>query len=365
MHYIRNLDGVRGLAITLVMVFHYNYILEFGWVGVQLFFVLSGFLITSILLKNKEQSAGSYFGGFYWRRSLRIFPIYYFYLLVIFASYLLLHTPLDFVAKAPWLFTYTYNLYPLVGGFSFDIFFTHLWSLCIEEQFYLLWPLVIFFFSKRQLKTVLILFIFCVPIIRFFFGQYLINIGTPHDFVGQIIYRFTFSQWDSFAFGAAIPVFTLRERIKNPQKYLSLGLLLLLVVGIINLISLRAQNVPVQISSLGFSIGIIENYQHIWSYSLLGIVAMLLILASLQSNKILDSLLGNPVSVFIGKISYGLYVYHWVIWMTFNKFVHDLSPTIQVFCFIAFLFICVGVSYLSYLFIERPLLAMKDRTKRN
>src|SRR5689334_13554869 len=90
--HIKALDGVRGIAILLVILFHYGY-LGCGWIGVQLFFVLSGFLITSILIKDKGQSLKQYLKRFYWRRSLRIFPLYYLYLFVMLAAFLLFRIP--------------------------------------------------------------------------------------------------------------------------------------------------------------------------------------------------------------------------------------------------------------------------------
>ncbi len=360
MQYVRNLDGVRGLAIALVILFHYNFALEFGWVGVQLFFVLSGFLITTILLKSKDYSASTYFGGFYWRRSLRIFPIYYLYLLVIGALYILIKNPLDYAGKAPWLFSYTYNLYPLFRGFSFDIFFTHLWSLCIEEQFYILWPLIIFFLSLKQLRWVLILFLLGAPIVRFYMAGYLAGINTPEEFVGQIIYRFTFSQWDGFAYGALIPVFELQEKIKRPSRSFSLSMLGLMLIGIINFFSMSSQGVPIKISSFGYTIGVIQNYQHVWSYSLFGIVAMFFILTCLKPGPGLSSIVGNSFLVFLGRISYGLYVYHWVIWMIFNKFIEHSSITVKLLCFFPFVIVCIGMAYLSYILIEKPILSQKD-----
>jgi len=108
--YIKALDGLRAVAIILVMMFHYG-IIGFGWLGVQIFFVLSGFLITGILLKlkNEETFFGKKIKRFYARRSLRIFPVYYLYLLVFLLCFIVFAVPADFGYKAPYLFTYTYN----------------------------------------------------------------------------------------------------------------------------------------------------------------------------------------------------------------------------------------------------------------
>src|ERR1700755_2707069 len=108
--YIKSLDGVRAIAIILVMSFHAE-ITHFGWFGVQLFFVLSGFLITGILWKEKQNVAplSFKFKKFWVRRSLRIFPLYFGYLLFISLCYLFFHFPSYYSNYAPYLFTYTFN----------------------------------------------------------------------------------------------------------------------------------------------------------------------------------------------------------------------------------------------------------------
>ena len=124
MKYIKALDGLRALAILLVMLFHFYFLLEVGWIGVQLFFVLSGYLITSILLNSKTDQLGDYLKRFYWRRSLRIFPLYYLYLIAIAVLYLAVHIPADFTNKIPYLVFYNYNHYPVFETLSHDVAFT-------------------------------------------------------------------------------------------------------------------------------------------------------------------------------------------------------------------------------------------------
>lgn len=363
MNYVKNLDGIRGFAIVLVMFFHYDYLIEAGWVGVQLFFVLSGFLITTILMHDREnQPLGHYLKGFYWRRTLRIFPIYYLYLLIVALVYAKFHTPEDFKQTAPFLFTYTYNLFPLVYEFSFDIFFTHFWSLSIEEQFYLFWPIIVYFLSTRQLRVLLVVMILVAPVIRFWLANYLLDEGISKDFTEQIVYRFTFSQWDAFAFGAAIPVFKLQASTFNPYKLLMAGMAMFIGFGIFNYRMLLAEGENVGLTSFGFPLGVLNNYQHVWSYSLLSLVCMgfILICVKYSHNIVVKTVFGNPFMVFLGRISYGLYVYHWVIWMAFGRF---LKPyfAFPLLGFVCYSVICIGVAYLSFILIEKPLLSFKNK----
>jgi peptidoglycan/LPS O-acetylase OafA/YrhL len=177
--HIPALDGLRGVAILLVMVNHVllcqprylsaSFSLSAAWqafaeniclsagYGVQLFFVLSGFLITGILLDSKGSK--SYFLSFYGRRTLRIFPVYYGTLLVFTLLYWAWGSDFSlFLRRLPWLLTYTDNILMTIQAdwvFIFDGHsLGHFWSLAVEEQFYLVWPWVVLCCSARQLKWI-------------------------------------------------------------------------------------------------------------------------------------------------------------------------------------------------------------------
>lgn len=189
LHRITALDGLRGIAILAVLEFHfaegltglsraelaiYNFI-RTGWLGVDLFFVLSGFLITGILTDARHTPR--YFQNFYWRRAVRIFPPYYAFLLAYGVFYpLARHRPLD----APWWhWTYLTNvavaLHLPVGTTP------HFWSLAVEEQFYLLWPLLIYLLPRRAAMRVCLGCIVGAPAIRIML--LLAGIGNPAAYV--------------------------------------------------------------------------------------------------------------------------------------------------------------------------------------
>ena len=156
------LDGLRAVAVVSVMLFHLD-AFALGWAGVPLFFVLSGYLITSILLTHREQSLGSYLGDFYWRRTMRIFPLYYAYLAVNAVACLAKALPL---VGYGWFLTYLANY--LIGvdyGRPGDGWVDHLWSLAVEEQFYLIWPAVVFFLAG-SLRGITIVLILAAPVVR-------------------------------------------------------------------------------------------------------------------------------------------------------------------------------------------------------
>ena len=164
------LDGLRGIAILMVMAYHYSGVfparswLRFpasqGWAGVDLFFVLSGFLITGILYDSKGQQ--NFFRNFYARRFLRIFPLYYGFLFALLLALILLRvtSPETFYLHPdrvtlwraqPWLWAYLTNMWPYHHSLTFV---KHFWTLAIEEQFYVIWPLIIFRFPLRNLLRI-------------------------------------------------------------------------------------------------------------------------------------------------------------------------------------------------------------------
>src|SRR5215470_6104122 len=170
--HLPGLDGVRGLAILLVLAVHFvgnatpvtwgerlavklgNY----GVLGVDLFFVLSGFLITGLLLDSKGDP--HYFRNFYARRTLRIFPLYYFVLALLFIVIPAAVTIPPALEEArrhqAWLWTYTTNFFIAAKASWALSYVSHFWSLAIEEHFYLLWPLVVFSFRRQTLERICI-----------------------------------------------------------------------------------------------------------------------------------------------------------------------------------------------------------------
>ena len=163
---IPGLDGLRAIAFLLVFALHTDY-LQIGWIGVQFFFVLSGFLITGILLDMKKSlPPREYFFKFYGRRFLRIFPLYYFYLLLmsgvalwlISISYRANYMQL-FLDQVWYAVYYVYDFFFATVFFEHSLFLDHFWSLSVEEQFYIFWPLLILLIPEKWTKP---LFISCI-----------------------------------------------------------------------------------------------------------------------------------------------------------------------------------------------------------
>lgn len=363
---IPGVDGLRAIAILLVFAFHTGYI-EVGWVGVQLFFVLSGFLITGILLKMKESlPAGQYFGKFYGRRFLRIFPLYYFYLaLMAVIAYKLIAANfrvgyMQIYLNQMWAaVSYVYDIFYRVTGFQQSNFLDHFWSLSVEEQFYIFWPLLILLIPNKHLKTLFIAFIVLGSASRLVL--YLLYVSGSKFWVFRepfalVIYSWPLSHLDAFGLGAYISRFS----IPHPKRQLVLGALLVPLIGFVTTFLARGNFGLV--TALGYQMPLGEGYKSVWADTLLNYFFAVLIYCVVYE-KIFTKFLEMPVLSYLGKISYGMYVYHFpLIWFTnvFIKFKVDGDVPFWEKTLLALL-ATILVSTLSYFFLEKPLLSLKDR----
>ncbi len=365
--YVRSLDGIRAIAVILVMLFHYR-IYDFGsagvgvgWIGVQLFFVLSGFLITRILLEDKHTDFKFYLKRFYWRRSLRIFPLYFGYLAAISLLFFATRQPSFLGDMLPFLYTYTFNFTRLFPDWQHSPLYTHLWSLSVEEQFYLFWPFLIYMCSQKQLKVAIIIILIGCFIFRFGFGYYLLHYSNLHtEAAGEALYWFTLSHLDAFAIGGAIPVFRLHEKIPKPGKWLIGSVVVLAMACGLNAWALSGHQPNFDFSSLGLPIGGMGYKQYVWSYTLLNTFFALLVLY-LLTRKNSKGFLTHPIMVSIGRVSYGIYLFHWAILAAFSVLVEKLPFIVpSIILFVTYFLIVYGVALLSFNYYEKIFLKLKD-----
>jgi peptidoglycan/LPS O-acetylase OafA/YrhL len=286
---IPQLDAVRGIAVLLVLLhntdvypsLHLGLIAGNGWMGVDLFFVLSGFLITGILLDTKQTER--YFQNFYARRCLRIWPLYYSALLFMFVIVPLLrpseaHTIFG-ARSSPWwaypLFLQNF-LIPVPTSAAGLLGVT--WSLAVEEQFYLVWPLVVRFCTEAQLRRIAIAVICLSPALRFYLSLHQVN-----------IYSNTFCRLDGLMAGALLAV-VIRSADFHPSKFVTRAWILFLV------------SVPL---ALG-----IEIFHARWiGFSAVAAASVSFVyLALFSTQKWLQRILTNRSLVYTGTISYGIYI---------------------------------------------------------
>ena len=347
--HVKALDGIRGLAVLLVVLFHFGFA-PTGWIGVQIFFVLSGFLITSILLNTKDLSLVSYLGRFYWRRSLRIFPLYFAVLFIAALTYGIWSEPPGFLDSLPYLATYTAN-FGRMRETDIGWPLTHLWSLAVEEQFYLVWPIFIYLTPYRYLRVAVALIIIGAPVARL--GVFLYFRNDP-EIVGRAIYGFPLSQFDAFAFGAAIVVWDL-EKMKNAGRLFVCGCAVAAVLGTLVMLYEHLLGGGTYKWSFGYAMYLMPIYQFIWGYSLIDIVAMLALVCALQRRYAFRAL-ENPAIVYLGTISYGVYIFHIPILMIFQS----VTQLTGWMLFVPYSATVLAFSAVSFRWFETPFLRLKD-----
>jgi peptidoglycan/LPS O-acetylase OafA/YrhL len=355
---IKSLDGLRGLAIILVLLFHnflFLKIANIGWIGVDLFFALSGFLITRILLNTKANP--HYYKNFFIRRMLRIFPLYY----VISISCILfgyfIYAPLitPITTNAAYYLTYTQNiLFTLNNDFVPKTIINHFWSLCVEEHFYLIWPFIIYYLSPKKILIVSSILIILSKVISVCMVAY--------DLTYVPVYVFSLTRFDSLLSGSLIAVICLHWKYIL-EKYLirsiiSISFIMLVFYGY------------TFIKHNGSFAALNPENAIMDSYSLIILLNSLLfscmIAFALYDNKF-SRFVSNKIFTQLGKYSYGIYVYHLPIYLLLGPILKDIisttvhSKTIGSISssFILTALACT-VSIISYNLFEKKFMALKD-----
>jgi len=362
------LDGVRGIAILWV-IFHNtgmhgaktsegflvkvsDLISGTGWVGVQLFFVLSGFLITGILLEGL--GAHNQLKNFYIRRTLRIFPLYYFFLVFFFvflpATNLMPKWIGDLQVHQIWYWTYLINwTQPFLDKPAFG----HIWSLAIEEQFYIVWPLLVILVSRRTLATVCIGLILTALIAR----QYIIT-NYPDDAV-RIAYTFTITRWDALAIGALLSIGVRHQGsvafMDKWWRYLAA----VLCAGFLFQIVVNHQFAPV--------IGIGSVFNQTIAALLSAILVYIAISPAGTIATVVSRVLSGRTLRTLGKYSYSMYIFHIPIKWEWNShfaldpghYHHWAHLGTLFYNFIAILILSFLTSLLTWHLIEKHFLKLK------
>jgi peptidoglycan/LPS O-acetylase OafA/YrhL len=364
----RGLDGVRAIAVILVFTVHFiGYRTRFiGWTGVPLFFVLSGFLITGILYDNCNEPHR--FRNFYVRRTLRIFPLFYFAWMLILIAGIFLQAQWHPIQVLWPLYLGNYVRF-IVGTEALDHIYTlrppalplqigHFWSLAVEEQFYLLWPLVVFYVRERwRLIQICIAVVALIPLLRVLLwataSKKLLSI--------LLLYMITPTQCDAFLLGGLMALLMRgSEKTKvllyaNKIFYLSLALL-----------------VAAYLANNGFHFRDLRAdsaWMSTYGFTLVNMIAAGLILCSLQSNSLVYTLTTSWPLRIIGRYSYGIYVYHVLVAQYLEYYIwpvsHSGPPLVYIIhatlSTVLYFLIVFALSVGSYHLLEAPFLTLKGR----
>ncbi len=345
---------MRGLAIALVFWYHAPFLFldvkalpsfgfwsmsTAGWIGVDLFFVVSGFLITTILLRTRGQVGQ--LPTFWARRALRILPLAYLYLLVL-ALQPAIGNPLGVLERFdgwPWYFMHFANVYIAQHGFQ-PLAVMMLWSLAVEEQFYVVWPFVVRRFRPRALMKVCIAIAIVGPVMR------LITLRYPATYV------LTLCRADTLAAGAVLALLLADPHLRDVtlQRCRQLTGPALIVLAI----TLVAPFGPSFSSThpLTFSVA---------GYSLIAASFAVLVGASLTATGLARAVLCHPILCYVGKRCYGFYIWHCFVGVAVAHLSAKYFPGVLGFGgLVALWLLCTTVvASASWFLFEKPILALK------
>lgn len=326
---IPQLDGLRAVAVAAIFLFHAFHI-KLLWMGVDLFFILSGFLITGILLHHKQQNPKAYFGRFYARRAKRILPPY---LLLLIAGSIAF-------GAASWDTHWYFYLFLMNLALALHVAMPKalqvLWSLAVEEQFYLLWPFFVFFASEELIGWAAASLLLIVPLLRYLCSPFL------HS--NWSVYALTPFRMDCLAAGALVAVLARKKPAwldfaGKIGPLLSLAALAgLLFLGLHLHLSTYANS---RIGDTWIYVGTLWTCFGFFLWALRG------------KGFGISFLQWTPVT-YIGRISYSIYLFHLLFIMVLTRFLH---PRWQVAALAAVF--TLSYASLSWFLIESPILEGK------
>ena len=338
--YYEGLDSFRGIGILWIICCHYfpqSSFFRFGWISLEFFFVLSGFLITRVLLTSSREN--HFFSRFYIRRALRIFPVYFLFVLSFFAVIFLFSKERHFTYyKENYFFflVYLQNFLFVFKGLESENYLNHLWSLAMEEQFYFLWPLAVYYIRDiKKLRKLLGWVIGLAFLIRIvIWGQW------GHRF--EVYHCNTFARIDTIAFGCLLGCgFSYKEIGRKTRMILVTLCIAVFAAGFILFHDPFVTN-PL-FATLGYS-----------AFSLLAIFFLEYFITETKKFRFLKT---NRLINYLGQISYGMYLIH-VPFYLYLAPKTGLSNTVNGILAILITFILASGSYWFY---EIKFLNMKKK----
>lgn len=338
--YLPGLDGLRALAIIIVIAGHLfmgtAYANSFiGSVGVDVFFVISGFLITTLLLKEKVKTGKISLKGFYMRRVLRIIPVAYLYILVVFVLNIWLR--LDVPGRAFLSSMFFVQNIPRLSGYNWYV--EHYWSLSVEEQFYLTFPFLLAYSTRKYTGLVVLLIIGVVLVEYLAFN----NVGIFKT--NAIVHLLSFIVINLLGYtvpiliGSLFAVMLFKGMLQVNSAFLNryLGLVIFILALLIRVDS-SLINIP---------------YSRLFIFP---VMVGFVIVLNLNIRGILTQILSNRVLVYIGKLSYSLYIWQ----QLFSNPAISIGPVNSIWLR---LLLIVGVSMASYHLYETKFLLLRSRFK--
>jgi len=384
--YVPALDGMRALAVLAVIVYHANYQwLGGGFLGVEVFFVISGYLITLLLIAERERTGTVSLGNFWIRRARRLLPALFLLLIGIIVYCALFDRDRLGLLRGDVLsgFFYVSNWFQVWTGSSYTSEFAfaplrHLWSLAVEEQYYIVWPAVMFVLLRRLRShtlpalglvfTGLAVVVAIATALIYRSGPIDDIASTPNQYMSvfgrdvlrtDFLYLGTLTRASGLLLGAALatmwrPWAIRRGRAGSNANGLD-------IAGVVAIGALAYMHWKFR-TVVSVTDGGTQGYDLLYRGGLIAVgIATVVLIATVTHprSRLGKYIIGTPILVWIGKRSYGLYLYHWVIFQVYRK---SAGVGLEPREFIALMAITIVVTEASYQFVETPIRTGRARS---
>ncbi len=340
------LDGLRAVSIIGVLGFHASWPgFSGGGRGVDLFFVISGFLITWLLVREKDKTGQLSIRKFYWRRFLRIVPAFVVFLVGYSSACMVVFRDLKPLLFSSLLIAVTYTTNVARAWFDRTVILDHTWSLSAEEQFYAVWPWLTAALKKQSLLVVTFALVVLAPVYRTLLFFAIGTSGPSHRYVYGPDTRF-----DTILVGCLLALAINEPRYGEfIRTWARRGLAIPLGIGLL-------------VTSIGVSMQL-PFFMNTVGYSLIALSAGILLVAALfQEHLLYGKLLALPPLQWVGRLSYSLYLWHTVALALAGRFAGHLpkNPGIP-WTSVSYVTIAFGLASVSYYLVEKPFLRLKTR----
>lgn len=364
---ILEVDGLRAIAMTMVIAQHCG-LLPFGWMGVWLFYAISGYVITRGFLAEEGLGYGvrKRFATFMLRRFFRIVPVYALYIVINILLLLSLNNAAP-LQDLPYLASFTFNWQMIFGydpgtGTSTWGAFGHLWTLSVEEQFYLFFPIIALVAPVRARLPITVIFIIAGPIIRYFYAEAVAPLNNDAGWAAFSVYAASICHFDAFLLGSLIARF--EPDFRSNQRFSDWAWAVATVCGVVYVamyigINLRTGATGINVFRNVISGIIYGQHREVLLYLIVNLLMGAVLIHAILRRPF-SGLLASRVFALVGSISYGGYLFHALLLWAIKYFITGMPvrempiPERAIYFSIAWI-ATIAVAYISFRWFETPI----------